>query len=245
MMTKMTGTLVRVLDDEVRLAVGPFEYAVMVSEATRRHLQLRSGQEVTLHLIEYFEGNQSGNRFTPRRIGFATETELDFFELFCTVEKIGVKKALKALSRGVRDIADAISRQDTKWLSTLPGIGATTAEQIVTTLKRKIAPFTYAAAEPDPPPPAELPKAAVHASGPRQRAGKSKDQRADAPRSPDAPEPDPLPSGQLIEDVYQALLSVGLMPVEARERLDKLLQSGTRFKSAGEAIGLIFGTKGE
>ena len=114
MMTKMTGTLVRVLDDEVRLAAGPFEYAVMVSEATRRHLQLRTGQDVTLHLIEYFEGNQSGNRFTPKKIGFATETELDFFELFCTVEKIGVKKALKALSRGVKDIADAISRQDTK-----------------------------------------------------------------------------------------------------------------------------------
>jgi holliday junction DNA helicase RuvA len=237
MMTKLTGTLVRVLDDEVRLAVGPFEYAVMVSEATRRHLQLRTGQDVTLHLIEYFEGNQAGSRFTPKKLGFATETELDFFELFCTVEKIGVKKALKALSRGVRDIADAISRQDTKWLSTLPGIGATTAEQIVTTLKRKIGPFTFATAEPEPPP-VEVPKTAVakpeRASGRRKPAGS-----ADAP-----PEPDPLPSGQLIEDVYQALMSVGLTPVEARERLDKLLQSGARFQSAGEAINTIFG-KGE
>jgi holliday junction DNA helicase RuvA len=239
MMTKLTGTLVRVLEDEVRLTVGPFEYAVMVSEATRRHLQLRTGQDVTLHLIEYFEGNQAGTRFTPKKIGFATETELDFFELFCTVDKVGVKKALKALSRGVKDIADAISRQDTKWLSTLPGIGAATAEQIVTTLKRKIAPFTYAvSAEPDPPP-VELPKTAVttgKASGRRKPAG--------APNESPPPEPDPLPNGQLIEDVYQALMSVGLTPVEARERLDKLLQSGARFKSAGEAINLIFG-KGE
>lgn len=234
MMTKMTGTLVRVLDDEVRLAVAPFEYAVLVSEATRRQLQLRTGQEITLHLIEYFEGNQAGTRFTPRRIGFATETELDFFELFCTVEKIGVKKALKALSRGVKDIADAISRQDTKWLSTLPGIGAATAEQIVTTLKRKIGPFTFAAsAEPDPPP-VELPKTAVTKPTGRKKPA------VEAPQ----PEPDPLPSGQLIEDVYQALMSVGLTPVEARERLDKLLQSGARFKSAGEAIGLIFGSAG-
>jgi Holliday junction DNA helicase RuvA len=236
MMTKMTGTLVRVLDDEVRLAIGPFEYAVLVSEATRRQLQLRTGQDVTLHLIEYFEGNQAGSRFTPKKIGFATETELDFFELFCTVEKIGVKKALKALSRGVKDIADAISRQDTKWLSTLPGIGATTAEQIVTTLKRKIAPFTFAAsAEPDPPP-VELPKTAV-----TKPAGRKKP----TPTETASPEPDPLPSGQLIEDVYQALLSVGLMPVEARERLDKLLQSGARFKTVGDAIGMIYGTKGE
>jgi Holliday junction DNA helicase RuvA len=235
MMTKMTGTLVRVLDDEVRLAVAPFEYAVMVSEATRRQLQLRTGQEITLHLIEYFEGNQAGSRFTPRRIGFATETELDFFELFCTVEKIGVKKGLKALSRGVKDIADAISRQDTKWLSTLPGIGAATAEQIVTTLKRKIAPFTYAAsAEPDPPP-VELPKTAV-----TKPAGRKK-----PPAQQPQPEPDPLPSGQLIEDVYQALMSVGLTPVEARERLDKLLQSGARFKTAGEAISIIYGSGGD
>lgn len=235
MMTKMTGTLVRVLDDEVRLAVGPFEYAVLVSEATRRHLQLRTGQEVTLHLIEYFEGNQAGTRFTPRRIGFATETELDFFELFCTVEKIGVKKALKALSRGVKDIADAISRQDTKWLSTLPGIGATTAEQIVTTLKRKIAPFTFAASA-EPEVPVELPKAAV-----TKPAGRKKPTPTETPQ----PEPDPLPSGQLIEDVYQALQSVGLTPIEARERLDKLLQSGARFKTVGDAIGMIYGTKGE
>jgi Holliday junction DNA helicase RuvA len=231
MMTKMTGTLVRVLDDEVRLAVGPFEYAVMVSEATRRQLQLRTGQEVTLHLIEYFEGNQSGNRFTPRKIGFGAESELDFFELFCTVEKIGVKKALKALSRGVKDIADAISRQDTKWLSTLPGIGATTAEQIVTTLKRKVGPFTFAASAEPEPPPAEPPNAAV-----TRPVGRKKPTPAGAAQ----PEPDPLPSGQLIEDVYQALMSVGLTPVEARERLDKLLQSGARFKSVGEAIRMVY-----
>lgn len=236
MMTKMTGTLVRVLEDEARLTVGPFEYAVLVSEATRRQLQLRTGQEVTLHLIEYFEGNQAGTRFTPRRIGFATETELDFFELFCTVEKIGVKKALKALSRGVKDIADAISRQDTKWLSTLPGIGAATAEQIVTTLKRKIAPFTFASAAEPEPPPVELPKNAV-----TKPTGRAKKPPAEQPQA----EPDPLPSGQLIEDVYQALMSVGHTPVEARERLDKLLQSGARFKTAGEAINMIYGSKGE
>ncbi len=229
MMTKLTGTLVRVLDDEVRLAVGPFEYAVMVSEATRRHLQLRTGQDVTLHLIEYFEGNQAGSRFTPRKLGFATETELDFFELFCTVEKIGVKKALKALSRGVRDIADAISRQDTKWLSTLPGVGATTAEQIVTTLKRKVGPFIIAASA-EPEVPVELPKTAV-----TKPTGRKK------PPAETSPEPDPLPSGQLIEDVYQALMSVGHTPVEARERLDKLLQSGARFKSVGEAITMVYG----
>ena len=66
MMTKMTGVLTRALDEEVRLQVGPFEYAVMVPEAVRRQVQLRVGQEITFHITEYFEGNSAGSRFVPR-----------------------------------------------------------------------------------------------------------------------------------------------------------------------------------
>jgi holliday junction DNA helicase RuvA len=149
MITKMTGTLTRVLDDELRMAIGPFEYQVMIPESVRRQVQMKIGQEMTLHISEYYEGNQSGTRLVPRRIGFQTEAELDFFDLFCTVDKIGVKKALKALSRPVKEIADAISRQDAKWLTTLPGIGAATAEQIISTLRRKVTKFAFAAASLD------------------------------------------------------------------------------------------------
>ena len=53
---------------------------------------MRTGQEITLHIVEYLEGNSAGSRFVPRRLGFLTELELEFFELFCTVEKIGAKK---------------------------------------------------------------------------------------------------------------------------------------------------------
>ena len=98
MMTKMTGVLVRVLDDEARVEVGPFEYQVLVPEAVRRVIQMRTGSEITFHVTEYLEGNSGGNRFVPRRIGFLSEVELDFFDLFCTVEKIGAKKALKAMA---------------------------------------------------------------------------------------------------------------------------------------------------
>ena len=74
----------------------------------------------------------------PRLIGFLSEAELEFFELFCTVDKVGVRKAMKALVRPIKEIADAIQRQDAKWLTTLPGVGAATAEQIVATLRRKV-----------------------------------------------------------------------------------------------------------
>ena len=146
MITRITGRLNRVLDEEVRLQVGPLEYQVLVPEFVRRQMQTRLGEEVTLHTSEYLDGNPMQGRVVPRFIGFLNEAELEFFELFCTVDKVGVRKALKALMRPIRDIADAIQRQDSKWLTSLPGVGAATAEQMVATLKRKVTRFTVPAA---------------------------------------------------------------------------------------------------
>jgi Holliday junction DNA helicase RuvA len=139
--TRLTGVVNRVLDEEARLQVGPVEYQVLVPEFVRRQLQSHVGTEITLATTQYLEGNMNGGRFVPRIIGFASDVELEFFELFCTVEKIGVRKALKALNQPIKSIADAISRQDAKWLTSLPGIGPASAEQIVTTLKRKVTRF--------------------------------------------------------------------------------------------------------
>lgn len=147
MITKITGVINRVLDEELRLQVGAFEYQVLVPEFVRRQIQTRTGQELTLHISEYLEGNQMSSRFIPRRIGFLSESELDFFDLFCTVDKIGVKKALKALGRPIKEIADAIQRKDAKWLTTLPGIGKTTADQIVATLNTKVTRFALMPSE--------------------------------------------------------------------------------------------------
>ena len=240
MITKMTGVLSRCRPDEddVRLQVGPFEYQLLVPEAVRRVIQLRTGQEITFHITEYLEGNSSGNRFIPRRVGFLHEHELEFFELFCTVEKIGVKKALKAMAFSVKTIADAISRQDAKWLSSLPGIGPTTAEQIVTTLKRKVTPFIVLNT---PPEAAAAPDAVVEEKANNKKA---------KPVKKAEPEPvatQPLVTaadGRLIEDVYEALMGLGLNPLEARAKLDELLTCGKPFRSLQEAITLIYSQKG-
>jgi Holliday junction DNA helicase RuvA len=144
MITKITGVINRVLDEEIRLQVGSMEYQVLVPEFVRRILQHRHGEEITLHTSEYLESNQTQSRMVPRLIGFLHEIELDFFELFCTVDKVGVRKAMKALVRPIREIADAIQRQDSKWLTSLPGIGPATAEQVVATLRRKVTRFAFA-----------------------------------------------------------------------------------------------------
>lgn len=240
MITKMTGILTRAhpAEDEVRLQVGPFEYQIMVPEAVRRQIQMRTGHEITFHITEYLEGNSSGNRFVPRRVGFLHEHELEFFELFCTVEKIGVKKALKAMAFSVKTIADAISRQDAKWLSSLPGIGPTTAEQIVTTLKRKVTPFIMLSTAPEPGAPDAVVDEKVN--GKKGKSAKKAEAEPAASTQPLVTAAD----GRLIEDVYEALMGLGLNPIEARSRLDDLLTCGKPFRNLQEAITLIYSQKG-
>ena len=89
-------------------------------------------------------------RMTPRLVGFLNIAEREFFELFCSVDGVGVKKALRAMVRPVREVATAIEEQDLKTLSTLPGVGPATAERIVAKLRRKVPKFALLALRDEP-----------------------------------------------------------------------------------------------
>jgi len=142
MITKITGKLVSVHEEIATLAIEPMEYEVLIAEYTRRHLQSQLNKEVTLHTIHYLEGNVStGGRLTPRLVGFLSTPERDFFELFCSVDGVGVKKALRAMTQPVQDIAVMVEQQEAKGLSGLPGIGPATAERIIAKLRRKMPKF--------------------------------------------------------------------------------------------------------
>lgn len=142
MIRKITGVLSDLPDDCAVLEVPPFEYEVLVPEFTRRQIQMKLGEKISLHTIQYIDGNvQKGGRMTPRLIGFNSMAEKQFFEVFCSVGGLGVKKALKAIVRPVPDVARTIEQQDVKGLTTLPGIGPKMAEKIVAELRRKMARF--------------------------------------------------------------------------------------------------------
>jgi holliday junction DNA helicase RuvA len=209
MITKMTGLVNRVLDEEVRLQIGSLEYQVLVPEFVRRTIQHKLGEEITLYTNHYLEGNPAHGRMVPRLIGFLAEAEQEFFDLFCTVDKVGVRKAMKAFVRPIREIADAIQRQDAKWLTTLPGIGGATAEQIVATLRRKVTKFALMA-------------------GPNEGGATLRAAAMD---------------GDVLEDSYKALLSVGHSPQEARDRLDKALSGGKSYHSVEEVLLAIYQQK--
>ncbi|MCA9160332.1 MAG: Holliday junction DNA helicase RuvA, partial [Planctomycetales bacterium] len=142
MITKISGKLVALDDDAATLSIPPMEYEVLIAEFTRRHLQSQMKKDVVLHTIHYMDGNvTSGGRLTPRLVGFLSTAERDFFELFCSVDGVGVKKALRAMTQPVQDTAIMIEQQDAKGLSGLPGVGPATAERIIAKLRRKMPKF--------------------------------------------------------------------------------------------------------
>ena len=152
----LTGRLLEVYEEAVTIQVGAFQFEVFVPDFVRRNLQPLSGEDVGLHTVFYFDGNPQG-KMTPRMVGFLNKVELEFFELFCSVDGVGVKKALRAMVRPVREIAQLIEDQDVKGLTTLPGVGPAMSERIIARLHRKMAKFallvtrdTAAAAEIEP-----------------------------------------------------------------------------------------------
>ncbi|MGL4594223.1 MAG: Holliday junction branch migration protein RuvA [Thermoguttaceae bacterium] len=140
MISKITGLLSSLYEDRAMIAASPFEYEVLIPEYTRRHLQMELGKTVSLHTIYSLDGNPQG-KMIPRLIGFLTEAEREFFELFCSVDGVGAKKALRAMVRPVKEVAIAIEEKDEKFLASLPGIGPAMSERIVAKLRRKVPKF--------------------------------------------------------------------------------------------------------
>ena len=204
MITRITGELVSLTDVCATMRVGGFDYEVLVPDLVRRQLQGKLDQEISLRTIQYLEGNPQQGRLTPRMIGFANDAEREFFELICSVDGVGAKKALRAMIRPVQEVAEAIEERDIKQLSTLPGIGPAVAERIVAKLRRKMAKFALMVA-------------------------------VDVPDGSDR---------DLMSEAYEALLSVGHSPQDARKRIDTLRESGKKkFKSVEDILSEIYQTQ--
>lgn len=142
MITKISGKLIAVDEDAATIEVPPFEYEILIPDFARRQLQSQINKTVKMYTIDFLEGNAAqGGRLTPRLIGFLDEPERQFFDLFCSVDGVGVKKALRAMVRPVKELAILIEEQDAKGLAGLPGVGPATAERIIAKLRRKMPRF--------------------------------------------------------------------------------------------------------
>ena len=211
LITHVRGILKAVAEEAVTLAVEPLELEILVSDHTRRQLQGKLGEPVTLHTIFDLEGNAMTGRMIPRLIGFLSPIDRDFFETFCSVDGVGVRKALRAMVRPVRELARTIEDQDVKMLATYPGIGEAMAERIVAKLRRKVGIFALIVAADEP--------------GAKDLAANGAAENA---------EPD------VIRDTFAALLSVGHTETQARVAIDRVLAGKKKFKSVPDMIEAIY-----
>jgi Holliday junction DNA helicase RuvA len=211
-LTRIRGTLLSVSDEIATLLIDPFEIEVLISEHTRRTIQTRLGEVVSFDTVFYIEGGAMTSRLLPRLVGFLSAIDREFFEIFCSVDGVGVRKALRAMVRPVREIARTIEEQDVKQLSTFPGIGEATAERIVAKLRRKVGKFALIISQHQ-----------GDCTAPSEANG--------------APE-NVLPD--VIRDTYAALLSVGHNESQAREAIDRVLSGKKKFKSVADMIEAIY-----
>jgi len=202
MINRITGQLVAITETYASIRIGGLDYEVLLPDVVRRQLQSKLNSEVSLRTIEFLEGNPQQGRMVPRIVGFMNDAELEFFELFCSVDGVGVKKALRAMIRPVREIAVLIEEQDAKGLSALPGIGPAMAERIIAKLRRRMTRFALMIAS---------------------RIPEEADQKSD-----------------MVSEAYEALLSVGHSPQDARERIETVVQPGRKFKSVEDILTEIY-----
>jgi Holliday junction DNA helicase RuvA len=147
MISRITGTLIQVREDRVTVEHNGIAYDLLVPSGSIHRLRGLRGKEVTLYTFHYLEGGMGVSNPIPRLAGFTNEIDREFFEKLITVQGMGIKGALKALSAPVQSIARAIESKDVSALVSLPGIGRRTAEKIIAELNGKLAKFALIRAD--------------------------------------------------------------------------------------------------
>jgi Holliday junction DNA helicase RuvA len=131
MITFLDGILDQKLPTRVVMNVGGvgYEVAVPLSSLDRLPAQGDSVRLLTYHHIT--DAAQS-------LFGFATDEERQMFKQLLSVNGIGPKTAISALSGlSVRELKRALMDSDLKCISSISGIGKKTAERVVVELRDK------------------------------------------------------------------------------------------------------------
>ncbi len=141
MITYLKGNLrIKPLSDErITLIVNGIGYDILIPAYVMSRIRKEKSDGDELEL--YVSYNQTERQPKPVLVGFESDLDKEFFELFISVEDIGPTAAVKALVRPVREIARSIEGKDSKALKQLKGIGERKAEKIIATLKGKVAKY--------------------------------------------------------------------------------------------------------
>lgn len=144
MITKISGILDSVTQTAVVIESGGIFYSVMMAPVMLEEIarSQKAGDTIVLYTHYYIEGGVGVGNLFPRLIGFFSEDERRFFEIYTTVKGLGEKKALQSLVVPVQKVAAAIENGDIGSLKKLPGIGGRMADKIIAELRGKLLTFT-------------------------------------------------------------------------------------------------------
>lgn len=157
MISRITGNLIHVREDRVTVEHNGIAYDLLIPSGIIHRLRGLRGKDVTFYTFHYLEGGVGGSNAIPRLAGFLNDIDREFFEKLITVQGMGIRVALKALSAPVQSIARAIESKDVAALISLPGIGRRTAEKIIAELNGKLAKFALIRADEEIPAPEQEP----------------------------------------------------------------------------------------
>ncbi|MBS1716925.1 MAG: Holliday junction branch migration protein RuvA [Armatimonadetes bacterium] len=139
MISRLRGTLLDIENGAAVVDVQGVGYLVNLPEAVLLTLP-EPGAELSLYIRQIVREDDL------LLYGFATAFQRRFFDLLTTVNGCGPKVALAVIGVvGEEPAASAIIRQDAKFLTKAPGVGAKLAERIVVDLKDKMGQETFAA----------------------------------------------------------------------------------------------------
>lgn len=130
----LRGRVLRRTEGMVLLEVGGVGYDVSLPPVVEAALSAAAEEPLELFISYHATANQP----KPLLVGFLREVEQEFFERFITVDGVGPTRAVRAMTRPVHEIADAIERRDAAFLRRLPGFGSRTAEKVIAALHGKM-----------------------------------------------------------------------------------------------------------
>ncbi|MCR5834069.1 MAG: Holliday junction branch migration protein RuvA [Selenomonadaceae bacterium] len=130
----LSGKVKFLYEDSCILDVNGVGYKVFVDAQTRYNLAEEAAAEFFIHTAVREDA--------ITLFGIANRAAFDLFELLLNVSGIGAKSALAIVSKiSATEFARAVTLQDVKTLTRLPGIGKKSAERILLELKDKIKPL--------------------------------------------------------------------------------------------------------
>lgn len=138
MIGRLTGYFVGLEGDTLLLDVQGVGYEVRVPQSVRAQLPAL-GEMLTLHVRTLFSEEEGLMLF-----GFTELAQRKLFDLLLRVSGVGPKMAMNLLSAAEPEaLARAIARKDTRYLRSLPGVGAKLAERMALELADKVAEFAF------------------------------------------------------------------------------------------------------